>query len=115
MPTCIPRMRPKRYSRPICAPRVEAEQISRQIAEIAVAQGPREAMCHAERALELRQAQRRRKVYEREVGLREVDVEIGIVLRLRGQWRRNRKKQGESRCMKESAFHSHLNCSRRRH
>ena len=74
---------------------VEAEQIPCQIAEIAVAERPRKAMRHAECALELRQAQRRRQRDQREIGLSEVDVQIGIVLRLRGQRASRRKKKGD--------------------
>ena len=76
---------------------VEAEQIARQVAEIAVAKRTRETMRHAERALELRQAQRRRQRDQGEIGLREVDVQIGIVLRLRGGRRRESQQQRSGR------------------
>ena len=58
---------------------VEAEQITGKVAEASLAERACEAMRHAERALELRHAQRRRQRDESEVGLSEVDVQIGIV------------------------------------
>ena len=77
---------------------VEAEQIRGKVAEASVVERTGEAMRDAKRALEPRQAQRRRQRHEREVGLSEVDVEIGIILRClrrcgRGQ---NEKRQGHS-------------------
>ena len=62
---------------------VEAEQVSRQIAKITLAEWPAETMRDPEGTLESRQAQRGREVDDREVRLREPDVAIGIVLGLR--------------------------------
>src|SRR5439155_25777607 len=51
--------------------RVDAEEIARQVAEVALAERAREAVRHAERAAERRQPQRRRQTNQREVRLRE--------------------------------------------
>ena len=72
---------------------VEPEQVADQVAEIAVAERAAKAMRDAKRALVARHAQRRGQRREREVGLREVDVAIGIVFLRRRRaaacgWRR---------------------------
>ena len=59
---------------------IEAEQVARQIAEIAGAERPAEAVRDAERALESRQAQRRRQIDDREVRLATVEIAIRVVL-----------------------------------
>ena len=66
-------------------PGVEAEQVSNQIAEITVAESAAETMRHPEGALVSRQAQRGRKIDDREVGLREPEIEIGVILDLRSR------------------------------
>ena len=72
--------------------RVEAEEVRRQVAEVAFAKRPREAVGDAERALPLRQAQAGRQVDQREVGLRPVqDAVVGFVV---GNGRRGGRRLG---------------------
>ena len=80
MPTCTPRISPKRYSRPICAPESRPNRSLGQIAEVAGAERPPEPVRDAERALEPRHAQRRRQVDDREVRLAAIRIAIRIVL-----------------------------------
>ena len=77
MPTCPPRMRPKRILETDLRAGVEPEQVSSQIAEITSAERPAETMRDAEGALVSRQAQRGRQVDDREVRLREPGIAIG--------------------------------------
>ena len=62
--------------------RVETEEVLGQVAEVAFAERPREAVGDAERALPLGQAQAGRQVDQREVGLR--PVQDGVVALLFG-------------------------------
>ena len=72
---------------------VEAEEVLDQIHEVALAERPREAVGDAEAALVPGQPQRRRQADQGEVGLGEVDVEVGVVglappgRRQRRRWR----------------------------
>ena len=59
---------------------VEAEEIRGEVTEIALPERTRKAMRDAERALVLRDAQRRRQVDEREVRLRSIRIPIRIVV-----------------------------------
>ena len=65
---------------------VEAEEIAGQIAEISIAERPPETVRHAEGALEPRQAQRRRQRHDGEVGLRDAEIEIRVVVLGRAHW-----------------------------
>ena len=78
--SCVARNSPKRYLEPDLRAAVEAEEVLDQIAEVALAERPREAVGDAERALVPGQPQGRRQADQGEVGLGQVDVEVGIVV-----------------------------------
>ena len=75
---------------------VEAEEIRGKVAEASLVERACKAMRDAERALELRHAERRRKRDEGEVGLSEVDVPIGIVRRGLRRHRHGYHENGQS-------------------
>ena len=106
-PICVPLMMPKRYSSPICAPPSRPKRVRQQIAEVALAERPREAVRHAERAREPRHPQRRRQRDQREVGLRRIDGAIARRLSARPagwRWRRiGLLRRGDARRGRERA------------
>jgi hypothetical protein len=57
---------------------VDAEAVAEQITEVALSERPREAVRHAKRQLVARQAKRRRKCRQVEVGLNRIDQDVGI-------------------------------------
>src|SRR5688572_6676576 len=81
-----PAHQPEAILEPDDGPVVEPEQIVGDIAEVALAERPGKPMGHPERAFHARQAERRRQVDEREIGLRNVWITIGVV-GLGGSWR----------------------------
>ena len=60
---------------------VEAEQVSGEVAEVALSERPREPVRDPEGALVPRHAQRRRQRHECEIRLGQVDVQVRIVRR----------------------------------
>jgi hypothetical protein len=60
---------------------VETEEVFEQAPEISISEGARKSVRDAEGALVPGHTQRRRQRHEGKVGLREVDVEIWIILR----------------------------------
>src|SRR5687768_10473565 len=69
--------------------RVEAEEVLCRGAEVPLAEGTAESMRDPERALEPRDAQRRRQIHDREVGLRRIRIAIRVIV---GGRRRRRRR-----------------------